>query len=285
MSKANRNLSVTEARREIQRMLQTIRDRDNYSVISDFFEMSAISVRNNVDFSRERESYERRYMEIAAGYRKQELDTFAEALGVFMGWIDSALKGDAPFSDFAGEIYMDSGTSNGKAGQFFTPYHVSHLMASCNFDTEKMKLEIAEDPDRVITIAEPTCGAGGLIVASMEVLKDAGINYAWNTFVDCGDIDSRCVHMTYLTLSLLGVPAVVRRGDALALDYSETWYTPAYIFAWPHFKSRLRGGRYPATPTVQEEAPEKHCKEIGVLEKRTDAPKPNVDAFGQYSLF
>lgn len=272
-------------RNEISKILNRIQGRDNYSVIRDFFEMSAISVRNNVDFSRERESYERRYMEIASGYRKQELDTFAEALGVFMGWIDSAMKGDSPFRDFAGEIYMDSGTSNGKAGQFFTPYHVSKLMAECSFDKDKLKAEIAEDPDRVITIAEPTCGAGGLIVAAIDVLKDAGINYAWNAFVDCGDIDARCVHMTYLTLSLLGVPAVVRRGDALMLDYSETWYTPAYIFAWPHFKSRLRGGKYPATPTVHEEAPEKHCKEIEVLKKRTDAPKPNVDAFGQYSLF
>ena len=274
-------------RNEISKILNRIQGRDNYSVIRDFFEMSAISVRNNVDFSRERESYERRYMEIAAGYRKQELDTFAEALGVFMGWIDSALKGDAPFRDFAGEIYMDSGTSNGEAGQFFTPYHVSHLMASCNFDTEKMKLEIAEDPDRVITIAEPTCGAGGLIVASMEVLKDAGINYAWNTFVDCRDIDSRCVHMTYLTLSLLGVPAVVRRGDALALDYSETWYTPAYIFAWPHFKSRLRGGKYPATPTVQEVQQEPQTAQVEEIPAAAPVPVPVplMDENGQLSLF
>ena len=89
--------------------------------------------------------------------------------------------------DFAGEIYMDSGTSNGKAGQFFTPYNVSHLMAKCNFDTERLKAEIAADPDHVITIAEPTCGAGGLIVAAMDVLKNAGINYAWNAFVDAAN--------------------------------------------------------------------------------------------------
>ena len=267
-------------RNEISKILNRIQGHDNYSVIRDFFEMSAISVRNNVDFSRERESYERRYMEIAAGYRKQELDTFAEALGVFMGWIDSALKGDAPFRDFAGEIYMDSGTSNGKAGQFFTPYHVSKLMAECNFDKDKLKAEIAEDPNRVITIAEPTCGAGGLIVAAIDVLKDAGINYAWNAFVDCGDIDARCVHMTYLTLSLLGVPAVVRRGDALALDYSETWYTPAYIFAWPHFKSRLRGGKYPATPTVQEVQ-----QEPKTATEPAPVQVPLMDENGQLSLF
>lgn len=280
----NRPVSVTEARREITRLLQTIRDRDYYYVVSDFFELSAISVRNNVDYGPEREKFEKRYLDIASKYRKEQLEVFASALGLFIGEINAAMNGGVPFRDFAGEIYMNSGTSNGKAGQFFTPYHVSHLMAEVNFDKDKLKAEIAADPDHVITIAEPTCGAGGLIVAAIDVLKDAGINYAWNAFVDCGDIDARCVHMTYLTLSLLGVPAVVRRGDALALDYSETWYTPAYIFAWPHFKSRLHGGKYPATPTVQV-ATELVPVQAYEVQKAEPVPLPLVDENGQYSLF
>lgn len=270
---------------EISRILNRIQGHDNYTVISDFFEMSAIAIRNNVDHGKERDSYEQRYLSIVKKYRKEELEVFVEALAVFQGWTHKAVNGDIPFRDFAGEIYMNSGTSNGKAGQFFTPYHVSHLMAECNFDKEKLKAEIAADPDHVITIAEPTCGAGGLIVAAIDVLKDAGINYAWNMFVDCGDIDSRCVHMTYLTLSLLGVPAVVRRGDALALDYSETWYTPAYIFAWPHFKSRLKGGKYPATPTVQEAQQKQQTATVVTVPKAEPVPVPLMDENGQYSLF
>ena len=270
---------------EISKILNRIQGHDTYTVISDFFEISAIAVRNNVDCSKERDSYEQRYLSIVKKYKKEDLKVFVEALGVFMGWIKKAMDGDIPFRDFAGEIYMDSGTSSDKAGQFFTPYHVSHLMAECNFDKDKLKAEIAADPDHVITIAEPTCGAGGLIVAAIDVLKDAGINYAWNVFVDCGDIDARCVHMTYLTLSLLGVPAVVRRGDALALEYSETWYTPAYIFAWPHFKSRLHGGRYPATPTVQEPPQEPQTAPVAEVPQEVAAPAPVADADGQYSLF
>ena len=179
-------------------------------------------------------------------------------------------------------------------------FRSAKLMAECNFDKDKLKAEIAADPDKVITIAEPTCGAGGLIVAAIDVLKDAGINYAWNAFVDCGDIDARCVHMTYLTLSLLGVPAVVRRGDALLLEYSETWYTPAYIFAWPHFKSRLRGGKYPATPTVQEVQQEPQAVPVPVknvpqavavpvpvknVPQAVAVPVPLMNENGQYSLF
>ena len=269
---------------EIAKILSGIQDHDNYTVISDFFEMSAIAIRNNVDHGRERDKYEQRYLQIVKKYKREQLDLFVNALAVFSAWIKKAMDGDIPFRDFAGEIYMDSGTSNGKAGQFFTPYHVSKLMAECNFDKDKLKAEIAEDPDRVITIAEPTCGAGGLIVAAIDVLKDSGINYAWNAFVDCGDIDARCVHMTYLTLSLLGVPAVVRRGDALMLDYSETWYTPAYIFAWPHFKSRLRGGKYPG-PTVQEVQQEPQTAPVEEIPAVAPVPVPVTDENGQYSLF
>ena len=281
---------------EIAKILDTIQGFDTYTVISDFFAMSAIAVRNNVDFGREWQAYEDRYKAIVKKYNKNDLQAFVRALAVFQGWIGQAIDGQIEFRDFAGELYMDSGTSNGKAGQFFTPFSVSSVMAEVDLDTDRMKKELEEDPDKVITIYEPTCGAGGIIVAAIDKLRRANINYSWNVFVDCGDIDPRCVHMTYITLSLLGVPAVVRRGDALALDYSETWFTPAYLFAWPHFKSRLRGGRYPYTPTVQEkqDATENET-EVRAKEKKPEAAipetvqatirEPVADRYGQLSLF
>ena len=122
-SNKNRTLSVKECRREIPRMLQTIRDRDYYTVVRDFFELSAISVRNTVDLTKH-EEYEQRYNNTAKKYSKEQLEVFASCLGLFMGEINAAINGSGEFRDFAGEIYMDSGTSNGKAGQFFTPYHV-----------------------------------------------------------------------------------------------------------------------------------------------------------------
>lgn len=281
---------------EIAKILDTIQGFDTYTVISDFFAMSAIAVRNNVDFGREWQAYEDHYKAIVKKYNKNDLQAFVRALAVFQGWIGQAIDGQIEFRDFAGELYMDSGTSNGKAGQFFTPFSVSSVMAEVDLDTDRMKKELEEDPDKVITIYEPTCGAGGIIVAAIDKLRRANINYSWNVFVDCGDIDPRCVHMTYLTLSLLGVPAVVRRGDALALDYSETWFTPAYLFAWPHFKSRLRGGRYPYTPTVQEkQATTENKTEVRAKEKKPEAAipetvqatirEPVADMYGQLSLF
>jgi len=276
---------------DIARMLGSIHDRDHYTVLRDFFEISAISIRNAVDFGRDRETYEMRYKAIAEKYRKEYLDIIASAFAMLGSQILKAANGDIPFADWAGEIYMNSGTSNGRAGQFFTPYHVSHLMAECSLECDDVLGRIGKDPDDVITIYEPTCGAGGLIVASIDVLKGYGVNYAWNVFVDCGDIDSRCVHMTYVTLSLLGVPAVVRLGDALMMKYHEVWFTPAYLMAWPHFRSRIGQHRYPYDPTVKEpsRAPAEAAADVE-SPKAADLPKmpenmPRREKNGQLCLF
>ena len=180
-------------------------------------------------------------------------------------------------------------------GNYITPYHVSHLMSECTLNKDEVLGRFDNDPDHVLTLYEPTCGAGGLIVASIDVLNGYGVNYAWNVFVDCGDIDSRCVHMTYLTLSLLGVPAVVRLGDALTMEYREAWFTPAYLIAWPHFKNRIGRWNYPITATVPKDPGSpviepKEAPAVAPTESPNIAPKtleiaPKCDENGQMSLF
>lgn len=278
--------------KDISQIFDMVRDRDNYTVIRDFFELSAISIRNNFDHGNEYANLEKRYMEIAQGYKKEYLEGFATALGLLGKKIQDAVNGNAPFADWAGELYMDSGTSNGKAGQFFTPYSVSQCMARINFPKDEVLAKLGSDPNRVLTIYEPTCGAGGLIVASIDALNEAGVNYSWNSFVDCGDIDPRCVHMTYVTLSLLGVPAVVRLGDALMMEYRQAWFMPAYLMAWPHFKKQIGRGNYPNSATVPKsnEPPENAPEPPKQQETREPVPAiaetvPTMDANGQYSLF
>ena len=270
---------------EIAKKLQSIHDRDYYSVLGDFFEASAISVKNAVDLN-DREVYEKRFADIAKSYGENGMKIFAECLSLFTDEIHAAIHGNAMFRDFAGELYMASGTNSKGLGQFFTPYHISHLMAECNLEKDRFLDEIEKNPDRVITFYEPTCGAGGLMVAAIDVMHSAGINYAHNMFIDCGDIDPRCFHMSYLTLSLLGAPAVVRLGDALSMKYHRAWFTPAYIFNWPHFKKELNGGKqdsYPTTPTKHADTDNKVEKET--KENLSAITEPTMDANGQYSLF
>ena len=270
---------------EIAKRLRSIHDRDYYSVLGDFFEASAISVKNAVDLN-DRDVYENRFADIAKSYGENGMKIFAECLSLFTDEIHKAIHGDTMFRDFAGELYMASGTNSKGLGQFFTPYHVSRLMAECNIEKDRFLDEIEENPDRVITFYEPTCGAGGLMVAAIDVMHAAGINYAHNMFIDCGDIDPRCFHMSYLTLSLLGAPAVVRLGDAISMKYHRAWFTPAYIFNCTHFRKELNGGKldsYPTTPTKHAN----HDNDV-VKETKEDIPaitEPTMDANGQYRLF
>ncbi len=270
---------------EIAKRLRSIHDRDYYSVLGDFFEASAISVKNAVDLN-DRDVYEKRFDDIAKSYGEKGMKIFAECLSLFTDEINDAIHGNAMFRDFAGELYMASGTNSKGLGQFFTPYHISHLMAEVNLEKDRFLKEIEEYPDRVITFYEPTCGAGGLMVAAIDVMHAAGINYAHNMFIDCGDIDPRCFHMSYLTLSLLGAPAVVRLGDALAMKYHRAWFTPAYIFNWPHFRKELNGDRTDSYPT----SPTKHASPDNKVETETKEvlsafTETAMDANGQYSLF
>ena len=261
-------------------------DRSYYEIVSDFFELSAIAIRNTVDLRPPlRQQYEERYLQTAKHYRPEQLQKFGQALAIFQDEIAKAMDGNAAFADWAGEIYMESKTSNSNLGQFFTPYNVSKVIALCGLDISGIKAKLAADPDNIITLHEPTCGGGGLIVAAIEELHRQKINYAWNVFVDCGDIDSRCVHMTYLVLSLLGVPAVVRKGDALMLEYTEDWFTPAYILAYPHFAKRIAKGGYPQSPVVMKSTSQPKIAAKNEPPKKTPEPTAQKKEIIQLSLF
>ena len=66
--------------KDIADILGMIHDRDHYTVIRDFFELSAISIRNNFDHGPEHANLEKRYKEIAHGYKKEYLEGFATAV-------------------------------------------------------------------------------------------------------------------------------------------------------------------------------------------------------------
>lgn len=88
----------------------------------------------------------------------------------------------------------------------------------------------------ILTINDCCSGGGGMLIAALDVLKNRyNVNYARDCFIDAGDIDIRCVHMTYLALSLAGVPAIVKHQNALTGELWSVWRTPAFIFQYSRF--------------------------------------------------
>ena len=203
-----------------------------YQLITDVLECGAIAISNTVDFSSYAER-EEQYKKVMEKYQPEEQKILSEVFTMIYQLLSSVVYDDGCFDDYLGELFMRCEQGNSGTGQFFTPYHVSKLMAKMIFGGEVVE---KAEKDEVITVNDPCCGGGGMLMAALDVLKnDYHINYTRNCFIDCGDIDRRCVYMTYLQLSLAGVPAIVKHQDAISRELWSVWRTPAYVFQYARF--------------------------------------------------
>lgn len=202
-----------------------------HELLSDVFECSAIAISNSFD----KRNYDSREEKYKAIMKKHDLETRNLICAIFSKiYVLLTSQVCVGFNDYLGELYMRSETSSSKAGQFFTPYCVSKMCAEVSVD--KKTIDECIEQDRILTTHEPTVGAGGMVLALADVLYNKyHFNIARNLFIECGDIDIRCVHMTYLQLALAGIPAVIYHRNGLTLETWDRWETPAYIMQYPRF--------------------------------------------------
>lgn len=203
--------------------------KDYYGILSDMFEYTALSIAEAIKGTRSKggsrvELYE------SWGDQKDKLEELKDMLVLFF----AERVEQSEFDDYLGKLYMMSNTSSSKAGQFFTPFNVSEL-------TAELSVNSMNTADPVITLHEPSCGSGGMVIAAAKKLWKEGINYTERLLVECGDIDRRCVHMTYIQLSLFGIPAVIFQRDTLTLQTWDEWHTPALVFNWLKFRKYVKG--------------------------------------------
>ena len=206
---------------------------DTFKFVSDLFECGAIAISNAVDLVQKNER-EERYLQIIRNYKPTHQKSLAEIFAKVYALLASVVYDNGRFNDNLGEIFMRCNLGNKIAGQFFTPYHISELMARVTIDKTLVKEKTADDG--ILTVNDPCCGGGGMLMAALEVLKSYGVNYARNCFMEANDVDLRCVHMTYLQLALAGVPAIVRHQNTLTRECWGVWYTPAYLFQFLRFR-------------------------------------------------
>lgn len=194
-----------------------------FQVFSDWLEMLSISLSNVADKS-QFDARENRYLEISKKYSEEEMSKFSTLLSYLVDEFSGSCGGIF-FRDVLGEIFMLCEFGNDYTGQYFTPYHVSSLMA---------KMAIGDDASEVIKkrgffmASEPTCGAGGMCIALAQSIHEQGFNYQQCLHITAQDIDPVCVHMTYIQLSLLHVPAIVILGDTLKKEQYQHWFTLAH---------------------------------------------------------
>ena len=216
----------------IKRINASVYRFDKHQLISDVFECGAITISNMVDLMN-KEEREKRYLQVIKKYQKEEQTLIAEIFAMIFALLSSVVYDNGRFYDNLGELFMRCNQGSSSAGQYFTPFQVSAMMARMIIGDEILE---KTQNDGVLTLNDSCCGGGGMMMAALDVLKNKyHINYTRNCFVLCSDIDLRCVHMTYLQLALAGVPAIVKHQNSLTGETWSIWKTPAFIFQYPRF--------------------------------------------------
>lgn len=202
-----------------------------HEVWQDAVWMFACSIANSVD-RRHFDEREAAYMRIVQKYDETELAVFPQLFGAIVNGME-----EHPDCDFLGELYMSLELGNKHGGQFFSPYHLCRMMARCDLQRDLINAEMARQG--YISINDCACGAGALLVAAANYLKEIGFDYQRNALFVGQDIDSTTALMCYIQLSLLGCAGYVIIGDTLAApqsgpvllgeEGSRCWYTPMYF--------------------------------------------------------
>jgi hypothetical protein len=204
------------------------REKNGYDLFRDFCELAYCAhAKLTVDAERG-EMLEQRYMQIVGTYRnKDTVRAFPELLAIAWRAIE---QGDCDFLGSSAASPM--GVLNAKIGQFFTPYSVSRLIAQMSLQDVGAIIEA----NGFVTIAEPACGAGGMMLAEADTLQQNGFDPSLHMLVNAVD-SPLCFHMTCLQTTPCGIPALVELGDTLRNTRTErAWTLSTTAFYTKHGK-------------------------------------------------
>jgi len=157
-------------------------------------------------FWKKNKSVNEEYIEIMKKYSKEEQSKFADLLAI------TAIELGKGKYDFLGEVFISAKLHRNKKTQILTPYPVSEMLS-------KMALgEIEFNKDEIYFINDPCCGSGRLLITAAKYLETYNFDKSKNALYIGIDIDERFAEMTFIQLSLLGLPAIVIWGNSLTKE-------------------------------------------------------------------
>lgn len=182
---------------------------DYNRVFDDFLTMCICAFSRNVKTGLSQ--YEDEYLKIIEPYKTNgRLKHFLELLAELILYMEE-YRDNSQVNDLLGEFFQQEIT-RGRNGRFFTPSHVSSMMA-------KMVRGEETKPLRVI---DPACGSGRMLMASA---RDSTIPHCYYGI----DIDLICVKMSAINLFLNGLRGEVICADALAVDDFRFGYRISFL--------------------------------------------------------
>lgn len=192
----------------------------------DWCECAALALANGCDITLDKrwQAREARYLEIVKRYDASAL--FADMLAR----LTRAFETD-PWQDYLGRVYMECLGGNKRLGQCFTPIHVCEICAEASLQDGEIKAR-----RKPITIADECCGGGAMLIAACKVLSKRGVDWQRDVRFHCADLDTLCVHMCYIQLSLLGARALVLHQNSITRQVFNKFVTPMEML-WPSMPS------------------------------------------------
>lgn len=162
------------------------------------------------------------YLEEAKQWDGPELERFAEALAALIQEMEAH-----PFEDILGGYYMEFALSQKgqqRNGEFHTPKPVCDLMANVILgDPASLP---AEGP---ITVCEPACGAGAMILSVAQVCPPEARRRLRVTGID---ISRTACDMAFVNTTLWGIPSRILHGNALSGEYWAAWSNLHWLMPW-----------------------------------------------------
>ena len=138
-------------------------------------------------------------------------------------------------------------------GEFFTPYPVAQLTAKMTL----LGCEEVIERQGYLTISEPACGAGSMLIAACEAIADKGYEPEKVMFFEAVDINPLCCHMAFVQCSCLELPGIVCHGDTIKYEFLERWETATFKI-WRSLTGRNPFGKMerpdssPTTPKTKD---------------------------------
>ena len=146
-------------------------------------------------------TYREDYDRLSISYKENEMEIFIQML-------HSVAIHSEGFNDVLGDVFMEH-ISHGHHGQFFTPIHISDLMAVASG---------CETLRRGQSVYDPCCGSGRMLL-SPAVKASTKSDISNRPFCYGSDIDLNCVKMAAVNLLMNTIPGEVAWMDALTLEH------------------------------------------------------------------
>ena len=230
----------------IKLLPQVSPSHDIRTLFCDVCRIFSLSLRGAMAIGDEKRKIEEEYSRYAESFKKEGMDRVAMLFAIVVEALEIRR------SDFLGHIYEELNATNKHFGQFFTPDHVSRLMAKVVFHENP-----AVVTGRIVTLYDGAAGAGALLIEGAEEFVSMGGRQA-DIMVYADDLDSTACCITYVQLSLLGYPAAVRRMDTILQKvYEGPWYTFGYFAHGTSFRllAQKRRERVQSEPETVEQKP------------------------------